>query len=50
VQISRAKKLREQLEMDCKERGLSEITEFMVMEYLNLNSERSEIQNAEEKV
>ena len=36
--------------MDCKERGLSEITEFMVIEYLNLNSERSEIQNAEEKV
>jgi chlorophyllide a reductase subunit Z len=50
VQISRAKKLREQLEMVCKERGLLEITEFMVMEYLNLNSERSEIQNAEEKV
>ena len=50
VQISRAKKLREQLEMDCKERGLSEITEFMVIEYLNLNDERSEIQNAEAKV
>ena len=50
VQISRAKKLREQLETDCKERGLSEVTEFMVIEYLNLNSERSEIQNAEEKV
>ena len=50
VQISRAKKLREKLEMDCKAQGLSEITEFMVIEYLNLNSERSEIQNAEEKV
>ena len=44
------KKLREQLEMDCKERGLSEITEFMVIEYLNLNDEKSEIQNAEAKV
>ena len=50
VQISRAKKLREQLETDCKERGLSEVTEFMVIEYLNLNSERSEYQNEEEKV
>ena len=50
VQISRAKKLREQLEMDCKERGLSEITEFMVIEYLNLSDERSEMQNAEAKV
>ena len=36
--------------MDCKAQGLSEITEFMVIEYLNLNSERAEIQNAEEKV
>ncbi len=52
VQISRAKKLREQIEKNCKERGLSVITEVMVIEYFNLKDEKSKVQNqdAEEKV